>query len=162
MPEAADRGSPGGGKSRSEVENTRVQGNVVQARDVSGGITINVPPEARGPAPQLTPRQLPADVGAFINRQAEVRALTRFVSPRQGGGISAVVVVTGSAGVGKTALALHWAHRVRDRFPDGELYANLRGFDSGPPVSAEVILDRFLRDLGVPPILMGGPRCSAP
>lgn len=123
----------------------------MQARDVSGGITINVPPEARGPAPQLTPRQLPADVRAFINRQAEVRALTRFVSPRQGGGISAVVVVTGSAGVGKTALALHWAHRVRDRFPDGELYANLRGFDSGPPVSAEVILDRFLRDLGVPP-----------
>ena len=104
-------------------------------------------------APRLTPRQLPAEVGAFVNRQSEVRALTRLVSPRRAraGGISAVVVVTGSAGVGKTALALHWAHRVRDRFPDGELYANLRGFDAGPPVSAEVVLDRFLRDLGLPP-----------
>ncbi len=81
--------------------------------------------------------------------------LTRLVPPKSAGqaarrrGVSATVVVTGSAGVGKTALALHWAHRIRDRFPDGELYANLRGYDAGSPVSAEVALDRFLRDLGV-------------
>jgi predicted ATPase len=62
-----------------------------------------------------------------------------------------VVVITGSAGVGKTALALHWEHRVRDQFPDGELYANMHGFDVGPAVSAKVVLDRFLRDLGVAP-----------
>jgi tetratricopeptide (TPR) repeat protein len=151
LPEAADGENAGGGESRSEVENARVQGNVVQARDVSGGITIGVPPEARLRVPRLTPRQLPAEAGAFVNRQTEVRALTRLVSPKRAGGISAVVVVTGSAGVGKTALALHWAHRVRDKFPDGELYANLRGFDAGPPVSVEVVLDRFLRDLGLPP-----------
>jgi tetratricopeptide (TPR) repeat protein len=59
------------------------------------------------------------------------------------------VVITGSAGVGKTALALHWAHRIRDSFPHGELYANLRGYDDGPAVTAEAVLDRFLRDLGV-------------
>ena len=64
---------------------------------------------------------------------------------------TAVVVVTGSAGVGKTALALHWAHRIREQFSDGELYANLRGFDEGPAVTAEAVLDRFLRDLGVEP-----------
>jgi tetratricopeptide (TPR) repeat protein len=64
---------------------------------------------------------------------------------------AAVVVITGSAGVGKTALALHWAHRIREHFPDGELYANLRGFDDGPAVTAEAVLDRFLRDLGVEP-----------
>jgi tetratricopeptide (TPR) repeat protein len=64
---------------------------------------------------------------------------------------AAVVVITGSAGVGKTALALHWAHRIREQFPDGELYANLRGFDEGPAVTAEAVLDRFLRDLGAEP-----------
>jgi tetratricopeptide (TPR) repeat protein len=60
-------------------------------------------------------------------------------------------VITGSAGVGKTALALHWAHRIRGDFPDGELYANLRGFDDGPAATADAVLDRFLRDLGVDP-----------
>jgi tetratricopeptide (TPR) repeat protein len=104
----------------------------------------------------ITPRQLPADVSAFINRGTELRALTRLISVKAGGtarrspgGPAAVVVITGSAGVGKTALALHWAHRVHDKFPEGELYANLRGYDDGPPVSAEVVLDRFLRDLGI-------------
>ncbi len=63
-------------------------------------------------------------------------------------------MINGSAGVGKTALALHWAHRIREQFPDGELYANLRGFDNGPAVTAEVVLDRFLRDLGVEPSLI--------
>jgi tetratricopeptide (TPR) repeat protein len=67
-----------------------------------------------------------------------------------------VVVITGSAGVGKTALALHWAHHVRDRFQDGELYANLRGYDDGPATTAEVVLDRFLRDLGVEPQAVPG------
>jgi tetratricopeptide (TPR) repeat protein len=99
---------------------------------------------------------LPADVSAFVNRRTELRRLGRLLtgagerraaqSPRLP---AAVVVITGSAGVGKTALALHWAHRIRGQFPDGELYANLRGFDEGPAVTAEAVLDRFLRDLGV-------------
>jgi tetratricopeptide (TPR) repeat protein len=101
---------------------------------------------------------LPADVSVFVNRGRERRALTRLiafgaVSPasRARAAAAVVVVITGSAGVGKTALALHWAHRVRDRFPEGELYANLHGYDDGSPVTAEVALDRFLRDLGVSP-----------
>lgn len=61
--------------------------------------------------------------------------------------ISAVI---GSAGMGKTALAVHWAQQVKDRFPDGQLYVNLRGFDPGSPMTPEQALDGFLRALGVP------------
>jgi tetratricopeptide (TPR) repeat protein len=133
-----------------------VEGDVVQARDVSGGVHFHAVHDSSHD-PQVVPRQLPADISAFVNRRSEFRRLTRLtntpttrhaaaqVAP------TAVVVITGSAGVGKTALALHWSHHIRGQFPDGELYANLRGFDEGPAVTAEVVLDRFLRDLGVDP-----------
>ncbi|MGH3623613.1 MAG: ATP-binding protein [Sciscionella sp.] len=58
-------------------------------------------------------------------------------------------VVTGTAGVGKTSLALHWAHRIREHFPDGQLYINLRGYDPGTPVTPAQALDYFLRALDV-------------
>ncbi|HEV2783217.1 MAG TPA: tetratricopeptide repeat protein [Actinophytocola sp.] len=92
------------------------------------------------------PRQLPAAVRHFAGRSAELAALDGLL--RHAG----VVVVTGTAGVGKTALAVHWAHRVADRFPDGQLYVNLRGF--GPEESvldpAEALAG-FLAALGVAP-----------
>lgn len=151
------RRETGAGEVRSEIEHARVTGDVVQARDVAGGVHFHVPPgDLQGP--QVIPRQLPADVSAFVNRRPEMQALTRLVTPKPArqatqprSTATMVVVITGSAGVGKTALALHWAHRVRERFPDGELYANLRGYDDSPPATAEVALDRFLRDLGVVP-----------
>jgi tetratricopeptide (TPR) repeat protein len=149
-------GETGAGDVHSDIEHTQVAGDVVQARDVLGGVHFHA--AQGGSAAPVTPRQLPADVSAFMNRQPELRALTRLVTARTArpasaprGTAAAVVVITGSAGVGKTALALHWAHRVRDKFPDGELYANLRGYDDSPAVTAEAVLDRFVRDLGVAP-----------
>jgi hypothetical protein len=63
-------------------------------------------------------------------------------------GALAVAVITGMADVGKTALAVHVAHRLGDRFPDGQLFAHLQG--ASRPVSPVEVLTRFLRDLGVP------------
>lgn len=70
------------------------------------------------------------------------------VAGRQADQISTLVVV-GTAGVGKTSLAVHWAHHVVDHFPDGQLYVNLHGYDPGPPVSPSDVLDRFLRAFGL-------------
>ncbi|WP_461015407.1 ATP-binding protein [Streptomyces daliensis] len=89
----------------------------------------------------------------FVNRRDEIRALDAVLGQEQGGasGATGVYVITGTAGVGKTPLALHWAHGVRDQFPGGQLYVNLRGYDPGEPVTAEQALDYFLRALGVAP-----------
>src|SRR5215831_2578017 len=82
------------------------------------------------------PAQLPADVPGFAGRADQLSRLTKLLD---GGDRPATVVISaiaGTAGVGKTALAVHWAHQVVDRFPDGQLYVNLRGFDpSGTPMA---------------------------
>ncbi|NGY59715.1 tetratricopeptide repeat protein [Lentzea sp. NEAU-D13] len=100
------------------------------------------------------PRQLPADVTAFTGRAAELQQLDDLVE--QDERTVVLSAVTGTPGVGKTALAVHWGHRAADRFPDGQLYLNLRGYDVGPPVSAADAALRLLRALGiseVPPSL---------
>lgn len=89
------------------------------------------------------PAQLPCSVADFTGRSGELGWLDEH-----GRG---TVAITGAAGVGKTALAVHWAHRVSDRFPDGQLYVNLRGFATGAPMSAGQALARLLRSLGVAP-----------
>jgi tetratricopeptide (TPR) repeat protein len=89
------------------------------------------------------PAQLPADLPDFVGRDEELAELS--------GSDAAVLAITGPPGVGKTALAIRLAHRIRDRFPDGQLYVNLRGFATGPAVTVEQALGRFLRALGVPP-----------
>jgi DNA-binding SARP family transcriptional activator len=99
------------------------------------------------------PRQLPADVAGFTGRVEYLRRLDDLVPGTRDGATVAIATVTGMAGVGKTALAVHWAHRVRDRFPDGQLYVNLRGF-ADPPGSAMTPAEAirgFLDGLGVPP-----------
>ena len=81
---------------------------------------------------RLVPRQLPAPPRSFSGRDRELAALDAIL-PAAGTSLDAMAVcaVSGTAGVGKTALAVHWAHRVAARFPDGQLYVNLRGFDPG-------------------------------
>jgi len=128
-----------------------------------------VPGAAVRPAAPL-PRELPADVPAFTGRAAELAELDRLLAaptsgtgngPRAGqaavpaavgGRVTAAVIsaVSGTAGVGKTALAVHWAHRAVERFADGQLYVNLRGYDPGRPLTAADALAGFLRALGVP------------
>jgi tetratricopeptide (TPR) repeat protein/transcriptional regulator with XRE-family HTH domain len=100
------------------------------------------------------PRQLPAAVADFTGRAAELAALTRILDEACGDTPGTVVIsaIGGTAGVGKTALAVHWAHQAAHRFPDGQLYANLRGFDpSSAPTAPEAAIRGFLDALGVPP-----------
>lgn len=134
------------GSHRSEISGT--VSDAVQARDISGGIHFHNP---TGPA-RLIPKQLPGDVSGFVNRNHELEVLSRVLSDeREEPLVVGLYVITGTAGVGKTSLALHWAHSVQHYFPAGQLYVNLRGYDAGPSVSAEQALDRFLRALGVQP-----------
>jgi DNA-binding SARP family transcriptional activator/tetratricopeptide (TPR) repeat protein len=94
-----------------------------------------------------TPRQLPADIDAFTGRVRYLKELDNLTSDTG----TAVTVIDGAAGVGKTALAIHWAHLVHDRFPDGQLYVNLRGYDaSGAAMEPGEVLRGFLAAIGVP------------
>src|SRR5215467_8197609 len=101
-------------------------------------------------APLPVPAQLPPDVRGFTGRHDELGELDRLFI-EAGDQSTAVVIsaVAGTAGVGKTALAVRWAHRVRDRFPDGQLYVDLRGYGPDRPIPADKALARFLTDLGV-------------
>ncbi|GLY70826.1 AfsR/SARP family transcriptional regulator [Amycolatopsis taiwanensis] len=97
------------------------------------------------------PRQLPAPPRVFTGRAEQLAVLDRVLDPAQQDGPTAVVsAIGGAGGVGKTSLALHWAYQNADRFPDGQLHVNLRGFDrSGVPELPARVLLGFLRALGV-------------
>ncbi|WP_033222947.1 tetratricopeptide repeat protein [Kitasatospora phosalacinea] len=97
------------------------------------------------------PQQLPPDLAAFRGREAELAVVLDHTDRAFArGGHVVISAIGGMAGVGKTALAVHWAHRVADRFPDGQLYVNLRGFeDSRDPLDPADALGGFLRALGV-------------
>jgi tetratricopeptide (TPR) repeat protein/transcriptional regulator with XRE-family HTH domain len=104
---------------------------------------------AQPQAEHLVPRELPAPVRHFTGRLAEMEELSEAAAG-SGALALAICAVGGTAGVGKTALAVQWAHQVAERFPDGQLYANLRGYDLGEPVAAADALAGFLRTLGIP------------
>jgi DNA-binding SARP family transcriptional activator/tetratricopeptide (TPR) repeat protein len=97
------------------------------------------------------PRQLPGPVAQFTGRDTELAALTRLAdqAARRASPTVVISAIGGTAGVGKTALAVQWAHQNADRFPDGQLHVNLRGYDPDQPVSAADVLAGFLRALGV-------------
>lgn len=119
--------------------------DVVQARDISGGVHFHGVSVSEMPIP----RQLPGDVHGFIGRGRELAALESLLV--QDSSSVRLIVVVGTAGAGKTSLAVRFAHRVRGRFPDGQLFVNLRGYDAGPALGPAVALERFLRALGTPP-----------
>src|SRR5262249_42918536 len=99
------------------------------------------------------PQQLPAAAPHFAGRVGELATLTGLLRGRADrGGTVVISAVSGTAGVGKTALAVYWAHQVAHRFPDGQLYVNLRGFGpSGQVMDPAEAVRRFLDALQVPP-----------
>jgi DNA-binding SARP family transcriptional activator/Tfp pilus assembly protein PilF len=115
---------------------------------------LDVPPSTRpgvGNAAPAVPRELPAGARNFTGRSDELDTLTKLLgeSGENAPGTVVISAIGGTAGVGKTALAVHWAHRAAGGFPDGQLYANLHGYDPGRPVTPADALAGFLRSLGV-------------
>ncbi|MFJ8104532.1 tetratricopeptide repeat protein [Streptomyces sp. NPDC096132] len=103
-----------------------------------------------GAGVRAVPAQLPMQAAGFTGREEELARLEKVLGAAAERPAAVVVsAVSGTAGVGKTALAVHWAHRARDRFPDGQLYVNLRGYDPDQPMTAADALVRFLTALGV-------------
>jgi DNA-binding SARP family transcriptional activator/tetratricopeptide (TPR) repeat protein len=114
-------------------------------------------PTVPDPAAEPAPAQLPSDIAAFTGRDDELRALNNLLRhslhrPNRAADPVLISVVSGTAGVGKTALAVHWAHRVRDHFPDGQLYINLRGYDpDAQPMDPAAAIRQFLDALQAHP-----------
>lgn len=108
---------------------------------------LNGAPAAITPRPsRIRPAHLPADIPYFAGRAPELATLDRLSALATARRAMVTVAIAGPAGVGKTALAVHWAQRVADAFPDGQLYVNLRGFDpSGSAMSGTQAL-RILLD----------------
>jgi tetratricopeptide (TPR) repeat protein len=122
-------------------------GNIVQSGSVHGDINFYTATSRT----LAVPRQLPLAVRHFVNRAVEQDALTALLIAEKTEGVVLISAIDGPAGVGKSTLAVNWAHRMRDRFPHGELYINLRGFDpAADPMPPDVALTTFLVALDVP------------
>jgi tetratricopeptide (TPR) repeat protein len=120
------------------------RGGAAMDSPVPGLITADGAASVRRPIPA----QLPHDVAEFTGRELELAAL-ESVAVGQGGAAVVISAIDGIAGVGKTALAVHFAHRVAAGFPDGQLFVNLRGFDPDqPPLAPADVLAGFVRALG--------------
>ncbi|NUR26602.1 MAG: hypothetical protein HOV83_12280, partial [Catenulispora sp.] len=128
--------------------------DVVQARDIRGGVHFHGHAGYGVPiaSPRPAPRQLPGTVPLFVGRRPELERLRALVADGhdESYGGPRVAVIVGTAGVGKTSLALRFAHEVRNRYPDGQLFIDLRGYSAEDPLSPAAALDRFLRAMGVP------------
>ena len=132
--------------AQAQVLNQQIPAGPVSSRLPAPAVTTGVRSQPAGPQ---VPGQLPYAVAHFAGRAAELAALNTALGQPAGQTI-VISAIAGTAGVGKTALAVHWAHQVSERFPDGQLYVNLRGYDPDQPMSAADALTRFLRALGVP------------
>jgi hypothetical protein len=124
----------------------------------TAGVSAPVAPvdragDERSAARTWVPHELPADQTPFIGRAIELAELDALLGGMQrdadSPGSAGVVIVAGSAGAGKTTTAVHWGHRVAPRFPDGQIYLNLRGYDPMRPVAPTAALEAILGRLGV-------------
>jgi hypothetical protein len=101
--------------------------------------------------PLVSPAQLLADLPTFACRESELSQLSGILSPGGGRPTVAICAIDGQPGIGKTTFAIHWAHQIAKHFADGQLYVNLRGFDSSGSAAAPVdALHTLLYSLGVP------------
>jgi DNA-binding SARP family transcriptional activator len=117
-------------------------------------VRVQLPVPAQLSHKLRVPAQLPHSMPGFSGREAEIDRLNKLLSADgdDAGGTIVVTAIVGMAGVGKTTLAVHWAHQIRNRFPDGQLYVNLRGFDpAGSAVEPAEAIRAFLDAFGVPP-----------
>ncbi|HEX6355296.1 AfsR/SARP family transcriptional regulator [Actinophytocola sp.] len=124
----------------------RLQQDILAGNGAGGRGPVSAGPSVKiEPTPPATISQLPPVVHGYVERQ-EVVDLVAMTSAMNG----AILTISGMPGVGKTALALQAAHRLCPRYPDGQLYLNLQGFSTTPPLSPTEALERFLRSIGVP------------
>lgn len=129
-----------------------VHGAVVQAGRIDRVVVTGAAPAAR-----LTPRLLPPAIRDFAGRSTDLAAMdTLLPADDDTDSTTVIATVDGAPGVGKTTLAVQWAHRVQHRFPDGTLFANLRGYGPSAPLDPLVVLAGFLRVLGVAPDAIPG------
>ncbi|GAA1039896.1 BTAD domain-containing putative transcriptional regulator [Virgisporangium ochraceum] len=118
-------------------------------QEVGREILRGSPAAWRSPA-AAAPAMLPLDTASFAGRQAELARLDELLLPSFASRATMIAVVAGGGGIGKTALAVHWAHHRRDRFPDGQLHVDLRGYADDRPLRPVEALARLLHALGVP------------
>ncbi|HEX4656573.1 MAG TPA: BTAD domain-containing putative transcriptional regulator [Streptosporangiaceae bacterium] len=145
---------PGPGLRELSQRILRSDPALLPAAPVLPGPPALAPPSVPAPAPPR-PAMLPAAVPGFTGRARELESLSMMLGrpghPGPGGTPVVITAIGGTAGVGKTALAVHWARQAAARFPDGQLYVNLRGFGpSGDPLPPAEALREFLDALHVP------------
>ena len=168
IPDESERDGAPDGRSRSSApgsgsdsvsglgsgsESVSVAGSGSESGSVSGASAKLGPttaPASTTSVSAVIPAQLPAEVGGFTGRVAELSALDVLLAPAEHGA-APIAVLTGMGGVGKSALAVRWARSVRERFPDGQLYADLRGHGVGGPARPLEVLAGFLGAFGVAP-----------
>lgn len=114
---------------------------------IAGTAGPDTPPDAVPPT--VVPAQLPPGLAGFVGRTAYLDELDVLLSPAGTALSPRTCVVTGTAGVGKTTLVVHWAHRVAARYPDGQIFLDMRGFQNGPRMASAEALPLLLVALGV-------------
>jgi tetratricopeptide (TPR) repeat protein len=129
--------------SKNQIDGANF-GSSVQAASVHGGVHFGTSVVPQWP----TPRQLPISTRAFVDRNAELAKLDDLLESSSRAPI-VISAISGAGGIGKTELAIHWAHIVKDKFPDGQIYINLRGFGQLDPIQPSEFFADFFASFGI-------------